>query len=75
MKILLYETEDFTPQMNSKILKCPIKFIRKNIALVALCFLLDLFFFLTKYLVFNIFYMCFMFNLCTEFTVSGISFT
>ena len=45
MKILLYETEDFTPQMNSKILKCPIKFIRKNIALVALYFLLDLFFF------------------------------
>ena len=30
---------------------------------------------LTKKLVFNIFYMYFMFNLCTEFTVTGICLT
>ena len=29
-------------------------------------------FYLTKYLVFNIIYMYFKFNLCTEFTVRGI---
>ena len=32
------------------------------------------FFSLTKYLVFHIIYMHFMFNLCTEFTVSGMSY-
>ena len=30
LKILLYGAEDFTSQMNSEILKCTIKFIKKN---------------------------------------------
>ena len=38
LKILLYGAEDFTSQMNSEILKCTIKFIKKQIALVALYF-------------------------------------
>ena len=63
LKVLLYGAEDFTSQMNSEILKCTIKFI-KQIALVALHFFPSIFFSLTKYLVFNIFYMYFMF-LCS----------
>ena len=38
LKILLYGAEDFTSQMNSEILKCTIKFIKKQIALVAFYF-------------------------------------
>ena len=38
LKILLYGAEDFTSQMNSETLKCTIKFIKKQIALVALYF-------------------------------------
>ena len=72
LKILLYGAEDFTSQMNFEILKFTIKFIKKQIALVALYFFssfpfslsLSLFLSLTKYLVFNIFYMYFMF-LCS----------
>ena len=30
LKILLYEAEDFTSQMNSEISKCTIKFIKKT---------------------------------------------
>ena len=30
LKILLYGAEDFTSQLNSKILKCTIKFIKKS---------------------------------------------
>ena len=63
LKVLLYGAEDFTSQMNSEILKCTIKFI-KQIAFVALHFFPSIFFSLTKYLVFNIFYMYFMF-LCS----------
>ena len=37
-KILLYGAEDFTSQLNSEILKCTIKFIKKQIALVAFYF-------------------------------------
>ena len=66
--MLLYGAEDFTSQMNSQILKCAIKFIKKKkkkIALLALyffpSFLLSLSLSLTKYLVFNIFYIYFMF--------------
>ena len=38
LKILLYGAEDFTSQMNSEILNCTIKLIKKQIALVALYF-------------------------------------
>ena len=38
LKILLYGAENFTSQMNSEILKCRIKFIKKQIVLVALYF-------------------------------------
>ena len=64
LKILLYGAEDFSSQMNYEILKCTIKFIKKQIALVALYFFpsfLSFFFTLTKYLAFNIFSMSLMF--------------
>ena len=66
LKILLYGAEDFTSQINSKIFSCTIKFTKKKIALVALYFFRSflIFFSLTKYLVFNIFHMYFMF-LCS----------
>ena len=67
LKILLYGAEDFTSQMNFEILKWTIKYIKKTD--------LSLFLSLTKYLAFNIFlyvFNVFMFNLCTEFTVSSI---
>ena len=74
LKVLLYGAEDFTAQMNSEILKCTIKFI-KQIALVALHFFPSIFFlpdqiFSIQYFLY-VFYV-FMFNLRTEFTVSGI---
>ena len=74
LKVLLYGAEDFTSQMNSEILKCTIKFI-KQIALVALHFFPSIFFlpdqiFSIQYFLY-VFYV-FMFNLRTEFTVSGI---
>ena len=56
LRVLLYGAEDFTSSMNSEILTCTVKFIEKQ----------------TKYLLFNIFNTYFMFNLCREFTVSGI---
>ena len=71
LKILFYGAGDFTSQMNSEILKRTIKFIKKQIALVAVYFFSSLFS-LTKYLVFIIFCMYCMLNLCTEFTVNGI---
>ena len=64
LKILHYGAEDFSSQMNYEILKCTIKFIKKQIALVALYFFpsfLSFFFTLTKYLAFNIFSMSLMF--------------
>ena len=61
LKVLLYGAEDFTSRMNSEILKYTTKFVKKQIALVALYFFPS-FFSLTKYLVLNISYMYFMFN-------------
>ena len=70
LKILLYGAEDFTSQMNSELLNCTIKLIKKQIALVALyffpSFLFSFFFSLTKCLVFNMFYMYIMF-LCSVY--------
>ena len=70
LKILLYGAEDFTSQMNSEILNCTIKLIKKQIALVALyffpSFLFSFFFSLTKCLLFNMFYMYLMF-LCSVY--------
>ena len=45
LKILLYGAENFTSQMNSEILKCRIKFIKKQIVLVALYFFPSFLFF------------------------------
>ena len=73
LKVLLYEAEEFSFKINSEILKCTIKFIKKKTDR----FSVSLFRFqflppplpLTKYLIFLLY---FMFNLCTEFTLSGI---
>ena len=65
LKILLYGAEDFTSQTNSEILKSTIKFIKKQIIFVALYFFPS---FGVFFYVFNVF----IFNLCAEFTVSGI---
>ena len=66
LKISLYGAEDFTSQMNSEILKCTVKFIKKTDCFSGLIFFLVFFSFLslTKYLAFNIFSMYFMF-LCS----------
>ena len=66
LRILLYGAEDFTSQMNSEILKCTVKFIKKTDCFSGLIFFLVFFSFLslTKYLAFNIFSMYFMF-LCS----------
>ena len=70
LKILLYGAEDFTSQMNSEILNCTIKLIKKQIALVTLyffpSFLFSFFSSLTKCLLFNMFYMYLMF-LCSVY--------
>ena len=69
LKILLDGAEDFTSQLNSKILNCRIKFIKKldcfsgPLSLSQFVFFF-IFFSLSKYLGFNIFYMYFMF-LCS----------
>ena len=79
LKVPLYGAEEFSFKINSEILKCTIKFSKKKqkqnktkqIALVAHYFFLIFF---PSDQVFGIlqFYMYFMFNLCTEFTSSGI---
>ena len=78
LKILLYGAEDFTSQMNSEILKCTINLLKKQIALMALYFFPSFFVSLSKYLVFNVFYMYFMF-LCSIYVqnlryMSSVSF-
>ena len=71
MKILFHEAEDFISQTNSKILKCTKNsgsFIKKTDRFSGSLFH-------SKNLAYIIFYMYFMFNLGTEFTVSGIYLT
>ena len=41
LKVLLYGAEEFSFKINSEILKCTIKFIKKQIALVARYFFLN----------------------------------
>ena len=75
LKILLYGAEDFTSQMNSEILKCTIKFIKKTNRFsgplffsyfLSLSVFLFVSLFLIKYLSFNIFSMYLMF-LCSVY--------
>ena len=73
LKVLLYGAVEFSFNINSETLQCTKKFIKKQIGLLAHYFFLSsLNSPLIKYLVFNIFYIYFMNNLCTKFTVSGI---
>ena len=43
LKVLLYEAEEFSFKINSKILKCITKFIKKQVSLVAYYFFLNFF--------------------------------
>ena len=61
LRIVLYGAEDFTSQMNSEILKCTIKFIKKTDRFSGPLFFFFFFFTLSKYLAYNMFSMSLMF--------------
>ena len=62
LKVLLYGAEEFSFKIKSEILKCTIKFIKKQIALMARYFFLN---FYPSEQVFNIF-LCILCSICVQ---------
>ena len=74
LKVILYRAEEFSFKINSEILKCTIKFIKRQIALAVHYFLL-VFSPLTKYLIFfYVFYVQFMYRIYIERYMSYVNF-